>query len=153
MRNLLTGLLVVILAVSVGVGRACAGDETEAGMTCEAGKKSTKRGITGQCHCGHVKYRVQGLILDHNYCSCRGCQKATGTLKAPFVVVTKASFKTTAGTPSRYRAESGVKCDAHGVWHFCPKCGTQVFWIGDKGDTVDIFAGTLDDTALFRPQG
>ena len=75
-----------------------------------------------------------------------------GPLKAPFVVVRKATFTVTAGEPARFRSKSKVKCDAHGVWCFCPKCGTQVFWLGDKGNKLDIFAGTLDDTKLFQPK-
>ena len=152
MRTVLTSVIVSLLAVGLGVAQARAAEKAEAGKSCDTTREQAKGEMTGQCHCGHVKYRVQGPILDHNYCSCRGCQRATGTLKAPFVVVAKASFKVTAGTPSLYRADSGVKCDAHGSWHFCPKCGTQVFWMGDKGDRVDIFAGTLDDPDIFQPK-
>ena len=68
------------------------------------------------------------------------------------MTVLRAGFRLTAGKPSRFRAASGKKCDAHGVWHFCPKCGTQVSWKGDKGNQLDIFAGTLDDTAVFQPK-
>jgi hypothetical protein len=153
MRALFTSVIVSLLAIGLGVAQARAAGESEAGKNHDTNKAQAKGDMTGQCHCGYVKYRVRGPILDHNYCSCRGCQKATGTLKAPFVVVAKASFRTTAGTPSPYRAHSGVKCDVHGTWHFCPKCGTQVFWLGDKSERVDIFAGTLDNTSLFKPEG
>ena len=106
--------------------------------------------ITGQCHCGHVKYEAQGPVVKCSYCDCRGCQRSTGTLQAPFITVRRADFKVTAGKTTEFRAKSGEKCDCHGVWNFCPKCGTQVFWKGDKGNELDIFAGTLDDTALFK---
>jgi len=142
MKYVAGSLTVALLAVGVASAQ-------EGGKTA---KEATAEPITGQCHCGHVKYRAQGPIFDHNYCDCRGCQRATGTLKAPFVVVRKATFTVTAGEPARFRSKSKVKCDAHGVWCFCPKCGTQVFWLGDKGNKLDIFAGTLDDTKLFQPK-
>ena len=85
-----------------------------------------------------------------SHCDCRGCQRATGTLKVPFVTVPRKNFKITAGKPSQFRAKSGEKCDVHGVWVFCPQCGTQLYWLGNKGDQLDIFAGTLDDTSVFK---
>ncbi len=150
MRIVFAAAMVVVLVIGLGAGQASGADDTSAD---EARKKAATEVTKGQCHCGYVKYQVQGPVLSHNYCSCRGCQKATGTLKVPFAVVAKASFAVTAGKPSSYRSDSGVKCDAQGVWNFCPKCGTQVFWVGDRGDTVDIFAGTLNNTALFQPEG
>ena len=115
-------------------------------------QQTTEQKITGQCHCGNIKYETAGPIIKCSYCDCLGCQKATGTLKAAFVTVQWAKFKVTAGQPAEFRSNSGAKCDRHGVWHFCPKCGTQVFWKGDKGEELDIFAGTLDNTKLFQPK-
>jgi len=138
MRNTLRTVLLALLAV--GVARALAEDA----------KQGAAKSITGQCHCGHVKYTAQGPVVRRSYCDCRGCQRATGTLKAPFVTVLRSAFTTTAGEPASFRSDSKAKCDCHGVWHFCPKCGTQVFWKGDKGNELDIFAGTLDDTSIFQ---
>ncbi|MFC1805797.1 GFA family protein [Planctomycetota bacterium] len=113
-------------------------------------KKASSKPITGQCHCGHVKYEVKGAVVECNFCDCRGCQRATGTLKSPFVVVKRSAFAVTAGKPSEFRSQSKAKCDWNGTWHFCPKCGTQVYWEGHKGNKTDIFAGTLDDTTIFQ---
>jgi len=107
--------------------------------------------VTGRCHCGYITYAAEGPVIKCSYCDCGGCRKATGTLKAPFVTVRRTSFKVTSGQASEFRAKSKEKCDCHGVWYFCPKCGTQVFWKADEGDELDIFAGTLDDTTVFQP--
>ena len=139
--------LVALLAVSVAMGQ----DDKAKGEP-GAKKNEAMKPMTGQCHCGHVKYQAQRPVLKCSYCDCRGCQRATGTLKAPFISVRRSAFTIIAGEPSGFRAASGVKCDAHGQWHFCPKCGTQIFWKGHKGNEVDIFAGTLDDTTLFQPK-
>ena len=106
--------------------------------------------VTGQCHCGQITYEAEDPNLSVGYCDCRGCQKATGTLRAPFVHVNRAGFRTTKGDPKAFRAASGDKCDAGGVWHFCSDCGTQLFWKGDRGDEIAIFAGTLDDASLLK---
>lgn len=108
--------------------------------------------IKGQCHCGAVRYESPGPIIKSSYCDCRGCQRTTGTLKAPFVTVPSGSFQVVAGQAASFRAQSGDRCDAHGVWHYCRACGSPVYW-ERGGDQVDIFAGTLDDTALFAPEG
>ena len=73
---------------------------------------------------------------------------ATGTLEAPFVTVLREGFQLTHGELSEFRAESGERCDAYGTWHFCPDCGTHIFWKGNEGDELDLFAGTLDDADL-----
>jgi hypothetical protein len=107
--------------------------------------------ITGQCHCGHVRYGAQGPIVKCSYCDCRGCQRATGALNVPFVTVNSADLALTAGALAEFRATSGDACDAHGTWFHCPRCGSPLFWRHTDGTDTDIFAGTLDDTAIFQP--
>jgi len=107
--------------------------------------------ITGQCHCGSVKYEAQGPILRQGSCSCRGCQKATGALTSPNVGVPMETFKITSGTPTVFKASSGVACDT-GVYHFCNQCGSQLYWIDAAKTEIAIFAGTLDDTSLFKTE-
>lgn len=141
MRKAIRVVLVVLLAASGAIGQD---DDTA--------KTETDGRIAGQCHCGYIKYEAQGPAVKSSYCNCRGCQRATGTLKVPFVSVRRAGFRITAGKPAEFRAKSGVKCDAGGVWYFCPKCGTQVHWKADQGEEIDIFAGTLHDTRLFQPK-
>lgn len=144
----------VLAAVLIVVGVGCANSE-RAAVEPQAGIAKTTGGgqemlITGRCHCGDVAYEARGPIIKCSTCDCRGCRKTTGTLKAPFVTVARARFKVTAGVPATYQATSGDRCDAHGVWHFCPRCGSPVFWLGHKGDEVDLFAGSLDDVTVFR---
>jgi hypothetical protein len=114
--------------------------------------EQTVEPMVGHCHCGSIRYEAQPPIVKSSYCDCPGCQRATGTFKAPFVTVYQKGLSVISGEPSSFRADSGVMCDAHGAWYFCSKCGTQVFWKPDRGDELDIFAGTLEDTNLFQPE-
>ena len=145
MRKMIGAALVALLVAAVVIGQ-------ENKAKGDSMHQATEKKIVGQCHCGNIKYKAAGPIIKCTYCDCRGCQRATGTLKAPFVTVQRVTFNVTAGQLAEFRAKSGEKCDRHGVWHFCPQCGTQVFWKGDKGEEIDIFAGTLDDTKFFQPK-
>lgn len=142
----------VVLVALVVAGAAVGQDDKTKVANATPPAVSTNR-ITGQCHCGQIKYEAEGPIKDSSFCDCRGCQRATGGMTSAIVAVPRKGFRILSGEPSSYRAADGVKCDWHGTWYFCPKCGSQVYWKADKGDTFDIFAGTLDDTKLFQPKG
>ena len=146
MSRIIGVLLVLLIAGCTTMQEKKAMDMTDAQLSDAVPQ------MTGQCHCGNIKYKARGPIVRCSYCDCGGCQKATGTLKAPFVTVERQGFVITVGEPASFRAESGAKCDGHGVWNFCPKCGTQVFWKGHEGNELDIFAGTLDDITVFKPK-
>ena len=107
--------------------------------------------ITGQCHCGAIQYEAQGPVLRQGICQCRGCQRATGGLWSPSVGVAQESFRIKAGTPTQFQASSNEACDS-GTWNLCSKCGSQLFWTNAAGTELAIFAGTLDDTRLFRQE-
>jgi hypothetical protein len=152
MERIMEALLVAMLAAGVANGQGDKPKPAKSSKGTGAMKDEATKTITGQCHCGQVKYQAKGAVIKSSYCDCRGCQRATATLKAPFVTVLRADFTITAGKPTEYRCDSKAKCDVNGEWNFCPKCGTQVFWKGHKGKELDIFAGTLHNTALFQPK-
>ena len=107
--------------------------------------------ITGQCHCGAVKYESVGPIFRQGTCNCRACQRATGTLESPNIGVKPETFRIVQGTPSHYKAESGDGCEG-GLWHFCAKCGAPLYWKAPDEHEVAIFVGSLDNTKLFNKE-
>jgi hypothetical protein len=107
--------------------------------------------LTGQCHCGSVKYEARGPILFQGTCTCRACQRATGTLASPNLQVAPENVQITSGSVTRFKADSDIACDA-GVWHFCNQCGSQLFWKNAAGTELAIMVGTLDDTSVFQPE-
>lgn len=147
MRRVIIAVLIATVAVGVTVPK-------DGVAQSEPAPKAIVKGhtITGQCHCGTVKYEAQDPVVKSSTCDCRACQRATGTLQVPFITVQRSSFRITAGETTEFRGTSEAKCDRHGTWHFCPKCGTQLFWKGNKGKELDVFVGTLDDPSLFQPK-
>ena len=107
--------------------------------------------LTGKCHCGSVRYEARGPILFQGTCTCRPCQRATGTLASPNVQVAPDNLQITRGNATQYKASLEVACDV-GVWHFCDRCGSQLYWTNAEGTELAIFVGTLDDTSVFQPE-
>ena len=97
---------------------------------------------TAQCHCGSLRAIALGQPRINNVCHCRACQRRTGSLIHAGAYFLKADVRCE-GPNKVYtrRADSGF--DAH--WHFCPDCGTSVYWELDRvpeflGIAVGCFA-------------
>jgi hypothetical protein len=104
----------------------------------------------GGCLCGALRYVVDGAPLHMGHCYCADCRKASGSGFIPFIGVASTAVRFTGATRS-FTSVSASGTDA--VRNFCAVCGSLVFGgvIGkDKSHT--IYAGTLDDPALFQPK-
>ncbi len=95
-----------------------------------------------QCHCGSLRAITSGEP-DHSYvCHCKACQRRTGA-----VVHSGAYFLTEQVRPEGpsqvYTRVADTGFAVH--FHFCPNCGTSVYWVSDKrpdhrGIAVGCFA-------------
>ncbi len=100
----------------------------------------------GGCLCGAVRYAVEGEPRETVHCHCRMCQKSTG---APFV--TWATFTPpealsyTKGKPAIHRSSDQAQRE------FCGRCGSQLVFRGDRLDSIDVTAATLDDPESVTP--
>ena len=102
--------------------------------------------LTGGCHCGALRYRVTGPLLDNGYCHCRICQLTTGAPVLAWTSVPVGAFAFERGEPTRYRSSDW------GERLFCATCGTQVLYreIRDPA-TVEINVGSLDRPEAAAP--
>ena len=81
--------------------------------------------ITGQCHCGSVRYEAEADPEHVVICHCTDCQRLTGS---PYRVTLRAKrqdISLTGVEPKLYRkkAENGnVR-----LMHFCGDCGAPLF--------------------------
>lgn len=112
--------------------------------------KTTETQIySGGCLCGGLRYRARGTPLFAGLCYCRDCQRASGSGFMPFIGFAKSAVEISGET------RSFASVSARGTpakRHFCPRCASIVLG-GDPEayDWLTVYAGTLDDTALFHP--
>lgn len=104
---------------------------------------------SGQCHCGAVTYTIAADAVPehHCLCHCTDCRKHSG---APAVgwAMFAAEQVTIAGEVSVYESSE------HGRRHFCPKCGTGLFYTSDAvfPGKIDVQSATLDNPDAFPVQ-
>jgi len=113
------------------------------------------------CRCGQLAVTYKGPAPERiTLCHCNSCQLRTGTMfsvqgRFPRSRVkiegksTKWTFPSESGQPVNYRS-----CDSGGAtYHFCPVCGTTVYWdIAAAPDVIGIAIGTLTDPTFPPPK-
>ena len=97
--------------------------------------------ITGGCHCGAIRYQVEGNAKTHALCHCVDCRRHSGAPMVGWTMYRQSEVKVTKGTPKIY------KSSPDGRRHFCPDCGTGLFYINDVmlPGIIDIQSATYDD--------
>lgn len=102
--------------------------------------------ISGQCHCGAIRYEVSGEPVYEALCHCGDCRRHAG---APMVgwAAFPAAAVTISGSPSVYHSSE------NGRRHFCGACGTSLFYSNDVvlPGLLDIQSGTFDDPGARPP--
>ncbi len=104
---------------------------------------------TAQCCCGSLRAEVTGEPALVCACHCMECQRRTGS---PFGVSTyfpKAQVRTDGPNNVYARgSDSGRKMECH----FCPECGSTVFWNAELlPDLIGIAFGAFADPSMPRP--
>jgi hypothetical protein len=104
---------------------------------------------TGGCLCGALRYEADGPPGVAGYCFCADCRKASGSGFIPFVSFSAGAVRFT-GASETFACKAARGGEA--VRNFCPRCHSLVFGgIIGQDDSHTIYAGSLDDPALFRP--
>ena len=82
-------------------------------------------------------------------CHCKNCQRYTGSAFLTVIGFPKGTITLTGG-PKVYTQPGGTTgIPLHRV--FCPDCGSAIMVYRDDTGRINIAAGTLDDTSVFRP--
>jgi hypothetical protein len=105
---------------------------------------------TGGCLCGALRYVAEGPPRNMGHCYCADCRKASGGGFIAFMGFAAVSVTFT-GESRAFVSPSARGTDT--VRNFCAACGSLVFG-GVRGQTESytIYAGSLDDPALFIPR-
>jgi len=105
--------------------------------------------IDTACACGAVAISAHGRVWSMFLCSCKDCQKATGTGHNCVVILDPADVGIEGEIKAFSRpADSGATLTRH----FCPVCGTPIYaTTSRRADAMLFAAGTLDGAEWYKP--
>lgn len=92
----------------------------------------------GGCHCGAVRFTVDGALRDVVYCHCSQCRRQTGHFVAATRCDDAALTVTGAKHLTWYAASEAARRG------FCRHCGSLLFWKACGSDRTSIMAGGFD---------
>lgn len=97
--------------------------------------------LMGGCHCGAIRYEVDGDALTHALCHCIDCRRHAGAPMVGWTMYAVAAVKVTKGSPRIYASSK------NGRRHFCGDCGTGLFYLNEEllPGIIDVQSATYDD--------
>lgn len=100
----------------------------------------------GRCHCGAVRYEMPAEAIHQALCHCSDCRRHSGGPAVAWALVAKDGLSVEGETKEYASSE-------HGRRHFCPQCGTSLFYTNDAvfPDAIDVQTCTLDDPDAVAP--
>ena len=98
---------------------------------------------TATCHCGKLRVVATGEPGSVYVCHCKACQHRTGSIVHNGSRWEKAQVRIEGEQKIYARlGDSGSEIR----FHFCPNCGTSVYWEGDRNPaTYGIAVGAFAD--------
>ena len=97
--------------------------------------------LAGGCHCGAIRYEVEGEAFTHALCHCSDCRRHSGAPMVGWTMYPQAAVKIAKGTPAVYKSSQ------HGRRQFCASCGTGIFYSNAEilPGLLDVQSATYDD--------
>jgi hypothetical protein len=86
-----------------------------------------------ECHCGQLRAVTSGEPDSVYLCHCKACQRRTGA------VIHNGSrwLKTQVQIEGEHKVYGRIADSGFEIrFHFCPNCGSSVFWEGDRSPTT-----------------
>jgi hypothetical protein len=114
---------------------------------------------TASCNCGQLSVTYEGPEPERrSLCQCYRCQKRTGSVlsvqaRIPREQVTIEGRSSTWAFPVEGEDYPFLACDTSGaVYHFCPVCGSTVYWdIEIAPDVIGVAVGAFADPTFPAP--
>ena len=100
--------------------------------------------MRGSCHCGAVRFRVEGPIRDAIACHCTQCRKVTGHYWAA------ASVPVSRWTVTESRGLRWFRSSPVAQRGFCGDCGATLFWLPEP-DAVFDWGTPAEHAISFSP--
>jgi hypothetical protein len=103
------------------------------------------------CHCAQLRLEVTGEPFVVSICHCLACQRRTGSAFGMQAAFTPDQVRIT-GRYNDYRRVSDEADRKEHAFHFCPDCGSQVFYTEPtEGDLIVISVGSFADPSFPPP--
>jgi len=103
------------------------------------------------CHCGQLRLEVEGDPFVVSMCHCLACQRRTGSafgMQAAF----RPDQVQVHGRYSDYTRISDEGDSKEHAFHFCPECGSQVFYTEpEEPDLIVVSVGSFADPSFPPP--
>jgi hypothetical protein len=101
-----------------------------------------------RCVCGDLRIRLKGEPMLVSSCCCTRCQRRTGALFGVTVYFHPDQAIARDGTWSTFHLPDGST-----TFHFCPRCGSNVWWVPDEEkDVFGVAGGCFADPTLPSPK-
>jgi hypothetical protein len=102
------------------------------------------------CCCGSLRAETIGEPTYVGACHCTECQRRTGSPYGVGVIFPKQQVRTAGPSKVYVRgSDAGRKLEKH----FCPDCGSTVFWYGELyPDMIGVAFGAFADPSMPWPQ-
>jgi len=108
------------------------------------------RSWTASCACGQLRVNVTGEPARVGICNCTQCQRRTGAAFAVGAFFPKQQISGIEGVHKAFGRSSDAGRNLE--YHFCPECGSTVFWNLDAAPELTAVAvGCFTDPAFPAP--
>lgn len=96
--------------------------------------------LVGGCHCGAVRYEIDGEPLTHALCHCSDCRRHAGAPMVGWTMYPESAVRLTKGSLRTYQSSQ------HGRRQFCADCGTGLFYLNAEmlPGLIDVQSATCD---------
>lgn len=102
------------------------------------------------CSCGQLRVTCTGEPVRLSMCHCLECQKRTGS---PFSAQARFKREQVAIEGKATRYERGADSGNRLTFHFCPECGSTLYWTNTGlPDIVTVALGNFADPAFPAPR-
>jgi hypothetical protein len=101
------------------------------------------------CACGDLRLTLEGEPILVSSCCCTRCQRRTGSFFGVTVYFQPAQMVAREGAESTFR-----RPEATTTFHFCPRCGSNLWWAPDDPDedVIGVAGGAFADAGLPSPE-
>jgi hypothetical protein len=96
------------------------------------------------CVCGKVRITASGEPLRRSLCHCLDCRKSHGAPFVAFAIYPRDAVVVTGETRAHVTDKGYAR-------HVCAACGSPVFALEARGNEIELYSGSFDETSIFAP--